>query len=207
MTMNKLQRHVHDLASAFGLTIVEKSTDEIAKARNSKVDVYGNGMRVVYVPPIVTYEVYAAALHEIGHAVHPTGELIKEMSLAAKFLRHPVYPRDFGLWLEQELSAWAWAERQALVWTVSMERFKMMALRSYSRPMIQHNVFKGADFPGIRDLARKCWPKEMHETRGAAEAQMRSIQKRGLEKDASRIHVYQCPHCQKWHVGHRKEAA
>lgn len=56
---------------------------------------------------------------------------------------------------------------------------------------------------------RRCWPKVQHETRGAAEAQMRSILKRGLEKDVGRIHVYRCDDCRDsttgrrfFHVGH-----
>ena len=48
---------------------------------------------------------------------------------------------------------------------------------------------------------RKCWPKEQHSTKGKAEAQMRSITKRGLEKDRDTIHVYECA-CGSWHVGH-----
>jgi hypothetical protein len=54
----------------------------------------------------------------------------------------------------------------------------------------------------LRRLARKCWPKEQHETKGAAEAQMRSLTRRGLEKDATLVHVYKCPYCSLWHVGH-----
>lgn len=58
------------------------------------------------------------------------------------------------------------------------------------------------------DLARAaspCWRKQRLESRGAAEAQMRSLLKRGLEKDAATIRAYACPHCGFWHVGHRKE--
>lgn len=57
---------------------------------------------------------------------------------------------------------------------------------------------------GLRELARRCWPKEQHASREAAEAQKRSILKRGLEGDAKRIHVYRCPHCNAWHVGHAR---
>lgn len=63
--------------------------------------------------------------------------------------------------------------------------------------------------PALRKLARRCWPKEQHKTQGSAEAQMRSITKRDLEKDTSRIHTYECPDClhpetgkPAWHVGH-----
>lgn len=59
----------------------------------------------------------------------------------------------------------------------------------------------------LRPVGRRCFPKEQHDTRGAAEAQLRSITKRGLEK-TPHIHVYECPHCTNpetgkpyWHVG------
>lgn len=58
------------------------------------------------------------------------------------------------------------------------------------------------DAPGLRRLARKCWPKEQHRTQGAAEAAMRSLLKRGLEKDAEKLHAYLCPFCKFWHTGH-----
>ena len=54
---------------------------------------------------------------------------------------------------------------------------------------------------------RRC-RKEVHRSRGAAEAQMRSILRRGLAKDEGTIHVYRCPECSQhdqrdaWHVGH-----
>lgn len=59
-----------------------------------------------------------------------------------------------------------------------------------------------SEVPALRALGRRCFPKERCATRGAAEAQMRSITRRGLEKDACRIHVYECPWCRAWHVGH-----
>lgn len=55
---------------------------------------------------------------------------------------------------------------------------------------------------------RSCWPKETHDSEGAATAQLRSIVRRGLAKDVARIHVYRCPECSRargmsaWHVGH-----
>ena len=55
---------------------------------------------------------------------------------------------------------------------------------------------------------RPCHPKEQHFSKGVAEAQLRSITRRELEKDLGRIHVYVCPDCSRryqrrvWHVGH-----
>lgn len=48
-----------------------------------------------------------------------------------------------------------------------------------------------------------CWRKERWPSRGAAEAQLRSILRRGKAKDVRRINVYECPHCRLFHVGHR----
>lgn len=49
-------------------------------------------------------------------------------------------------------------------------------------------------------VTRKCYPKVPHPSRGAAEAQLRSLTNRALEK-TSRAHVYRCPDCGAWHVG------
>lgn len=54
----------------------------------------------------------------------------------------------------------------------------------------------------LRRLARRCWPKEQHASQKKAEAQMRSLLKRGLEKDETKLHAYECPDCGSWHVGH-----
>jgi hypothetical protein len=54
----------------------------------------------------------------------------------------------------------------------------------------------------LKGLARPCWRKQKWATEAAAQAQLRSIVKRGLEKDPERIRVYKCP-CGAWHVGHR----
>lgn len=62
---------------------------------------------------------------------------------------------------------------------------------------------KLSDLPALRQLARPCWPKTQHASSGAAEAQLRSILKNDLAKNARRIHTYQCPHCRMWHVGHK----
>ncbi len=55
--------------------------------------------------------------------------------------------------------------------------------------------------PALRAMARRCFPKEQHASRGAAEAQLRSLQTRDLAKNDT-AHTYECPHCGTWHVGH-----
>ena len=64
------------------------------------------------------------------------------------------------------------------------------------------NVNRLSDNSTLRSVTRKCWPKEQHTTKGAAEAQRRSILRRGLAKDPDRIRAYKCESCPFWHVGH-----
>ncbi len=69
-------------------------------------------------------------------------------------------------------------------------------LRRMFNPQLRGEIIRRAK------ARRRCWPKEQHKTQGAAEAQLRSITRRGLEKDLDRIHTYYCPTCHTWHVGH-----
>lgn len=63
------------------------------------------------------------------------------------------------------------------------------------------NLTRLSNNPALRALARKCWPKEQHESEGAADAAARSLLKRNLEKGVT-LHSYKCPHCGSWHTGH-----
>ncbi len=56
--------------------------------------------------------------------------------------------------------------------------------------------------PELRNRGRPCWRKEKHASKGAAEAHLRSLAKRGKLKDKDTVNVYKCPHCGSWHVGH-----
>ena len=49
---------------------------------------------------------------------------------------------------------------------------------------------------------RPCWPKISHATLDAAMTAKNRLLARGLSKDPARIHVYKCPFCSGWHVGH-----
>jgi hypothetical protein len=84
----------------------------------------------------------------------------------------------------------------------AMEILSDIGSHTFARLDVQHRmVAHMSDVPGLRALARRCFPKEQHTTRGKAEAQMRSLLKRDLHKN-ERLHVYECPHCGAWHVGH-----
>lgn len=60
----------------------------------------------------------------------------------------------------------------------------------------------GDSHPELARLAHSCWRKQRHASQASAEAQLRSIVRRGLEKDARRIHTYFHAECGGWHVGH-----
>lgn len=69
------------------------------------------------------------------------------------------------------------------------------------------------DLPALRDLARRLGVttcrKHRHASRGAAEAQVRSILRRDRDaRPADAFRPYRCPACERvhggevWHVGH-----
>lgn len=72
----------------------------------------------------------------------------------------------------------------------------------YEDIVLVSDITRLSEQPVLRRLVRKCWPKEQCESRGAAEAQLRSLERRGLLKDITLAHVYECPFCHSWHVGH-----
>lgn len=59
----------------------------------------------------------------------------------------------------------------------------------------------------LRTLAKKLrnssCPKIGHDTREAAEEQVRALLRGGRDwYDSTMLHVYRCPDCRRWHVGH-----
>ncbi len=56
--------------------------------------------------------------------------------------------------------------------------------------------------PVLQALGRRCWRKEKHDSQGAAEAHLRSLEKRDMVTNAETVNTYQCPYCGAWHVGH-----
>jgi len=51
------------------------------------------------------------------------------------------------------------------------------------------------------DQRLRCWRKQKWGSRGAAEAQLRSLLKRTFVRDVERLNVYRCPFCDGYHVG------
>lgn len=50
-------------------------------------------------------------------------------------------------------------------------------------------------------LARPCWAKTKHQSRGSAEAQLQSLARRGYLHPAEGARAYTCPFCLSWHIG------
>ena len=49
--------------------------------------------------------------------------------------------------------------------------------------------------------ARSCAGKQKHASKGAADAHIRALQRRG--RDVTDLHAYFCGYCRSNHVGHR----
>lgn len=57
--------------------------------------------------------------------------------------------------------------------------------------------------PVLAALARPCWRKTKHRSQGKASAALRAMRRRPEAlRDDEHLVVYQCRHCQWWHVGH-----
>lgn len=65
-----------------------------------------------------------------------------------------------------------------------------------------HGFRLGEIVQGLRGWARPCWRKRYYHTVIAAETHRRALLRRGLARDPMRLHVYQCPHCGRYHIGH-----
>jgi len=65
------------------------------------------------------------------------------------------------------------------------------------------HIFEGVScaFNGLPLTRPAGCRKHPHDSKGAAEAQARSIKRRGLQRN-NRIHAYRCPDCGRYHVGH-----
>lgn len=57
--------------------------------------------------------------------------------------------------------------------------------------------------PAVLIQQRPCWRKTPHQSLGAANAHLRSLQRNILVRNAETLNSYHCPHCGLYHVGHR----
>ena len=66
-------------------------------------------------------------------------------------------------------------------------------------------MWRGHFATGLNKIARPCWRKHKWPTKGAAEAQLRSLLARGDDyvEDREALNVYECRFCGDWHVGRK----
>lgn len=149
-----LHDHVVGLAKTFSVELRQVDGMHVTQARNESTHHYnrygtiiGRASNVVTVPTVVDEETYACALHELGHACHPVGQLRQH---------HMTRFNDATLKLDEEHAAWEWAIGHAMVWTKRMEESKAYALGSYER-LAEFQRRYGSSFPqanSIEDLVR-----------------------------------------------------
>lgn len=86
----------------------------------------------ITVAPIIDETTFAVAMHELGHALHPTGRVTDSQgSMSMRKLGKIATLRDMRLMLLEETSAWEWAEANTPGWTPPMQSVKDWALSTY----------------------------------------------------------------------------
>lgn len=121
MARPSMQQHVHELAKAFDVRVIESVLLKPEEAFAVQ------GPRLVICSLIIEKTTYAVALHEMGHLVSPTGVLLG-------VLRTP------AVRLDEEQAAWEWARHHALDWDDVMESVAQFGLRSYERDVITEDT-------------------------------------------------------------------
>lgn len=120
----EMARHARELAAAFHIEVHElipSSAPELAQALT--LGRYG-GVDRITIAPIRDEATYAIALHEMGHCASPTGSMRSKDNAESKTL----------MLLEEE-SAWEWAKRYAIVWTITMQQVELQAMTSYRQSL------------------------------------------------------------------------
>lgn len=143
----QLEQHIRDLADAFSIVLVFDANckpeqaysldgsylpEDVRKACLLKED-----DKIVLCRPIMDETSYAVALHEIGHAVHPLGRVLKAVQSQLAKGSDTTHPRErhriAGLSLDQEYAAWEWAHANALYWSSAMQQVENFAIGTYEK--------------------------------------------------------------------------
>lgn len=130
-TPAELRQHVLDIGKAFNISVREQSDLPMRDAAMHS-EYHPTTRRfirfVIVVRTVTDEETYAVAMHELGHAIHPGG-------LLRTFV--PGEKRNPNLSLDEEISAWEWAKKQALIWTPSMQSVMDYGLSTYTQPPVR----------------------------------------------------------------------
>jgi hypothetical protein len=137
MTGIEYAKHARALAKAFHVRLVEDSGMALEKSHVYTLSRLpdrvkatmgpdaGKWVGIVFTSPVEDATTYAVALHEIGHAVDPLGNLnpeYREAKSQAEFRRLKILAEE---------SAWKWAQHYAAEWTPDMDAAMAFGLASY----------------------------------------------------------------------------
>ena len=137
MTPHTMRLHIYALADAFHVRVIEHHEVHPGEARALRQ----GDSRVVLVAPITDETIYASALHELGHLVHPLGGVnYIEGSLAYRRTGRPDTLRDLRLLWASEEAAWEWAMHYAMEWTDVMDSVRVMCLNTYREGLRRYGV-------------------------------------------------------------------
>lgn len=153
-SITRLAEHARELARAFDVTMQELPPflvpHDMAFALPDRLLRQQFGMSIeghfVLVQIISTEALYAIALHEMGHCLHPSGSVRTKDNQSST-----------GLKILEEESAWEWAGRYAIDWTVEMESVKVHALASYKELHARHlkSQFTPRGYETISDFLKR----------------------------------------------------
>lgn len=118
-SVTELAQHVRDIARAYNVIICDPTDMPHELAISFTGSRYGK-QNSVLVRAVTDEVTYCIALHEIGHCAHPTGSVRERATL-----------HNLQLHILEEESAWEWAERNALMWTPTMQHVKLNTIQSY----------------------------------------------------------------------------
>lgn len=119
---NPLRSHVLHLCAMERIEIIEEPGRDFLSGTQILIQVHAaTGRKApsghkLHIVQVVTEEEYAAAMHELGHYMHPRG-----LTLSGERTEHHI--------IIEEESAWEWAQENALLWTESMESLRRFCIR------------------------------------------------------------------------------
>ena len=142
-TAKELAAHVAALAAAFDIKVHAFAATVGDSAASCET-------RAIFVPPIDGTAAYAAALHELGHILHPGGRLPKPAAgNCAKLAVLRVV-------IEEEQNAWAWARANAIDWDVTCDALERHAYDTYANELreMEYDALLPRETIGKGDAAR-----------------------------------------------------
>lgn len=128
----KYARHIQELAAAFRVLVQVQDMDPGDAGAGHLRD--NPAQKCIRIAPVTDETTYAVALHELGHCLHPLGQIkTVEGSQTMRMTHRIATLRDVRLQLTEEEAAWEWAHHYALEWTEVMTRVERMAIETYRR--------------------------------------------------------------------------